>query len=330
MILFLVALAAPARTRKREVFSAAPARHAFVNILCRQTRRWCSTLARARILDDGMVQCHWSDGSTGRFSLLWLRDHCPSKVHPDSGQRTVELRHIPSLSPAQIAVNEAGRTLDVNWPDAPSQSTFDSAWLWRQCADRRGTACATHNATVDSAATAAKVVPWSGAILRMPCLASVHGPSWCWRTRRNARRSSAGLPARTPTLRLRRCQRRPADIRSATEQLATRLGRVQDTFYGRSGTLHRVRWVRCSIRPTATSSCRYTPTAPTSRAAWAAALQLRRAGIRARELSARRLNAAGRCSWPQRSSSATTLPHLHSSAAWPCHLCTRRTSVGSA
>ena len=203
-----------------------------MNVLCRQTRRWCSTLARARILDDGMVQCHWSDGSTGRFSLLWLRDHCPSKVHPDSGQRTVELRHIPSLSPAQIAVNEAGRTLDVNWPDAPSQSTFDSAWLWRHCADRRGTACATHNATVDSAATAAKVVPWSGATLRN---AVPRIRSWAELVLADTseREEEAALDC------LRELRRSGFVVVSdvpptfeATEQLATRLGRVQDTFYG--------------------------------------------------------------------------------------------------
>ena len=33
----------------------------------------------------------WSDGEQSKFNFLWLRDNCPSEVHPTARERTFNL-----------------------------------------------------------------------------------------------------------------------------------------------------------------------------------------------------------------------------------------------
>ena len=108
-------------------------------------RRHCSTLARASIQKDAL-HCKWKDGSSGRLHISWLRDHCPQSLHPVSGQKTSELRDIirSGLSPEAVAIANDGHELTLVWPATPSAdasathtSTYDAAWLWRNCGDRQ-------------------------------------------------------------------------------------------------------------------------------------------------------------------------------------------------
>ena len=190
-------------------------------------RRACSTLVQATRAADA-VHCTWSDGSAGRFHVTWLRDHCPSTIHPDSGQRTVELRHITQgIAPERVAVEEDGRTLALSWPTdtaadaSSSSSTFDAAWLWRNCGDR----AAQHRGSA-GVATMATNTPWApsdfqsrvrrtsswAAVLQdddavLACLRELQSVGFC-------------LIGDCP----------PSE--GATERLATRIGRIQGTLYG--------------------------------------------------------------------------------------------------
>ena len=36
----------------------------------------------------------WSDGEQSKFNFLWLRDNCPSEVHPTARERTFNLLNV--------------------------------------------------------------------------------------------------------------------------------------------------------------------------------------------------------------------------------------------
>jgi trimethyllysine dioxygenase len=83
------------------------------------------------------VELAWSNGRSGDlFSLLWLKDHCPSPqcLHPDTRQRQIDTFAIPeNLAARAVALEENGRVLRVEWApenDAGEHvSRFDAAFL---------------------------------------------------------------------------------------------------------------------------------------------------------------------------------------------------------
>jgi len=103
-----------------------------------------------RVVGDA-VRVRWADRHVSQFHHLWLRDHCPSRYHPSSGQRMVPLSSIPlDVAPSRLAVRGgagAEQTLEITWPasDAPGTSSaartsaalavssFDASWLRTHC-----------------------------------------------------------------------------------------------------------------------------------------------------------------------------------------------------
>lgn len=83
------------------------------------------------------VELAWSNGRAGdRFSLLWLKDHCPGDtcLHPDTRQRQIDTSAIPEdIAASAVALEENGRVLRVDW--APERlggahvSRFDANFL---------------------------------------------------------------------------------------------------------------------------------------------------------------------------------------------------------
>jgi len=86
--------------------------------------------------DDQHLRVAWPDGRENQFLHLWLRDHCPSSLHPTSRQRQVDTLEIPAdTQPEQVIVRDT--SLEVVW-DRPvtlysgsevSSSTFSLSWL---------------------------------------------------------------------------------------------------------------------------------------------------------------------------------------------------------
>src|SRR5262245_41753102 len=64
-------------------------------------------------LADRHVVLSWADGRAGdRFSLLWLKDHCPSPhcLHPETRQRQIDTFSIPeNIAAREVAIEESGR-----------------------------------------------------------------------------------------------------------------------------------------------------------------------------------------------------------------------------
>ena len=79
------------------------------------------------------VELAWANGRSGDlFSLLWLKDHCPSPkcLHPDTKQRQIDTFSIPeTLSARAVALEENGSVLRVEWNDEEHVSRFDAAFL---------------------------------------------------------------------------------------------------------------------------------------------------------------------------------------------------------
>jgi len=74
-----------------------------------------------------------SNGRAGdRFSLLWLKDHCPSPqcLHPDTRQRQIDTFSIPEdIKAHAVAIEENGRVLKIEWAGDAHVSRFDAAFL---------------------------------------------------------------------------------------------------------------------------------------------------------------------------------------------------------
>lgn len=84
-------------------------------------------------LADRHVELSWADGRVGdRFSLLWLKDHCPSPqcLHPVTRQRQIDTFSIPEdIGARAVAIEENGRVLRIEWADDAHVSRFDAAFL---------------------------------------------------------------------------------------------------------------------------------------------------------------------------------------------------------
>ncbi len=86
-------------------------------------------VVKATIAED-TVQVQWSDGQTGRFHHIWLRDNdaSPDSVDDRSRERTFSLVDIPlDIQPASVSVSNQGGLL-VDWPDG-LKSHFHPGWL---------------------------------------------------------------------------------------------------------------------------------------------------------------------------------------------------------
>jgi trimethyllysine dioxygenase len=82
------------------------------------------------------VELAWANGRSGDlFSLLWLKDHCPSPkcLHPDTKQRQIDTFAIPeTLAARNVALEENGRVLRVDWAEGDGHehvSRFDASFL---------------------------------------------------------------------------------------------------------------------------------------------------------------------------------------------------------
>src|SRR5215813_13022071 len=84
-------------------------------------------------LADRHVELSWADGRAGdQFSLLWLKDHCPSPhcLHPDTKQRQIDTFSIPEdIAARTVTIEENGRILRIDWADDAHVSRFDATFL---------------------------------------------------------------------------------------------------------------------------------------------------------------------------------------------------------
>lgn len=74
------------------------------------------------------LDLRWSDGCRTAYPYLWLRDHCPSVFHPQTGERVGDLLMIdPDCRP--LTAEAAGGFLTIGWAGDGHVSRFALAWL---------------------------------------------------------------------------------------------------------------------------------------------------------------------------------------------------------
>ena len=70
----------------------------------------------------------WSDGKSSTFHYLWLRDNCPTTLHPDTQERVFDQLSVTSaIHPLSYAIEE--NSLVIDWSEGGHQSRFTSQWL---------------------------------------------------------------------------------------------------------------------------------------------------------------------------------------------------------
>lgn len=94
-------------------------------------------LTDARINGD-TIAITWSDGVESVFHQVWLRDHCPSGLHPSTRERQWDWAAVdPDIR--ATAAHVTGGALTLAWPDGHI-SRFDAAYLRRRRYDDAGRA----------------------------------------------------------------------------------------------------------------------------------------------------------------------------------------------
>ena len=76
---------------------------------------------------------NWNDGKKSNYNFLWLRDNCPSDVHPTARERTFNLLTVTeNIHPKSYEINNEGM-LEIEWSEGNHVSKYDSNWLRHNC-----------------------------------------------------------------------------------------------------------------------------------------------------------------------------------------------------
>lgn len=70
----------------------------------------------------------WSDGKTSNFHFLWLRDNCPSTLHPDTQERIFDLLSV-SADIRAVECSVSDDSLRIKWSEGDQDSEFSGQWL---------------------------------------------------------------------------------------------------------------------------------------------------------------------------------------------------------
>ena len=79
------------------------------------------------------LNINWSDGKKSKFHFLWLRDNCPSDIHPTARERLFNLISVTeNICPASYKINNKGK-LEIKWNEGNHISYFEPIWLRNHC-----------------------------------------------------------------------------------------------------------------------------------------------------------------------------------------------------
>ena len=165
---------------------------------------------------DNKLLISWDDGHQSTFHHIWLRDNCSCEACGDhsGGHRFLELRDIPTdVAPRSAQVNAQGG-LEIIWPPDGHQTHYQADWLRAHC-----------YATGERNSRRPQPILWDKSIAgRVP--EADYGKA----QRDEAERLHIHESVRTYGLCLLRNV--PSQVEE-TERLASLLGYVRETHYGR-------------------------------------------------------------------------------------------------
>ena len=75
----------------------------------------------------------WSDGNTSDYNFLWLRDNCPSDIHPTARERTFNLLTVSeNIYPEEFSISSDNNLL-IKWSEGTHTSNYSFEWLRKNC-----------------------------------------------------------------------------------------------------------------------------------------------------------------------------------------------------
>jgi len=75
----------------------------------------------------------WNDDKISKFHFIWLRDNCPSNVHPDARQKIFNIIDVSeNIHPKKFYINKNGN-LEIDWSEDNHHSCYDAKWLKKHC-----------------------------------------------------------------------------------------------------------------------------------------------------------------------------------------------------
>jgi gamma-butyrobetaine dioxygenase len=79
------------------------------------------------------IEIEWSDGNISDYNFLWLRDNCPSEIHPTARERTFNLLTVSeSIHPKSFTISE-DNSLSIKWSEGDHSSNYSYEWLRKNC-----------------------------------------------------------------------------------------------------------------------------------------------------------------------------------------------------
>ena len=78
------------------------------------------------------IEITWLDKHISKFHFLWLRDNCPSAIHPTANMRIFNILSVTkNIFPKEIYINKT--KLIIYWSEKNHKSNFEIKWLRDHC-----------------------------------------------------------------------------------------------------------------------------------------------------------------------------------------------------
>ena len=82
---------------------------------------------------DKTMEIVWNDGKKSNFHFMWLRDNCPSDIHPTARERLFNLMNVTeNIHPESYKIDNEGK-LEIKWNEGNHISNFEPSWLRSHC-----------------------------------------------------------------------------------------------------------------------------------------------------------------------------------------------------
>ena len=74
----------------------------------------------------------WGDNFKSKFHFLWLRDNCPTAIHPTANMRVFNILTVSKkIFPKEFKVQN--RKLNISWSENAHESQYELKWLRDHC-----------------------------------------------------------------------------------------------------------------------------------------------------------------------------------------------------
>ena len=74
----------------------------------------------------------WNDNFKSKFHFLWLRDNCPTAIHPTANMRVFNILNVSkNIFPKKINIKK--NNLNIDWSEGNHKSNFRLKWLRDHC-----------------------------------------------------------------------------------------------------------------------------------------------------------------------------------------------------